>query len=112
LKAIETFKTAYVKDAGTLRVAAGLAKSVPPKVLTALLGELSVVVTENPGGANPCEPQEPYQDVSLSVVTLDRTYDAKTETEGVKPRRREIDIGGFRVIKRTGEVERMRICTE
>src|SRR4051794_12059934 len=44
LKAIKTYKAAYVKDAGALRVAPILARSVPPKVLTALLGELSVEV--------------------------------------------------------------------
>jgi hypothetical protein len=112
LKAIKTYKTAYLKDAGTLRLGPAFAKSVPPKVLAALLGELSIVVTDRPGANNPCEPQEPYQDVSVSVVTIDRTYDEKTETDGFKPRRAELDIGGFRVIKRTGEIERMRICAE
>jgi hypothetical protein len=102
LKTIKTYKNAYVKDAGDLRVAPAFAKSVPPKVLTALLGELSVVVKDEPGGTNPCEPQEPYQDVSLSVVT----------TDGDKPRRVDLDVGGFWVIKRTGAIERMRACTE
>jgi len=112
LKAIETYKTAYVKEAGTLRAGLAFARSVPPKVLAALLGELSVVVTNRPGGTNPCEPQEPYQDVTVSVVSLDRTADQKTEVEGFKPRRVLLDIGGFWVIKRTGEVERMRLCAE
>jgi hypothetical protein len=106
------YKTAYVKEAGDLRLGPAFAKSVPPKVLAALLGELSIVVKDEPGGKNPCEPQEPYQDVSLSVVTVDRTYDDKTETEGFKPRRSNLDIGGFWVIKRTGEIERMRVCAE
>lgn len=112
LKAIRTYKAAYVKEAGTLRIAPTLAKSVSPKVLAALLGELSVVVTDRPGGTNPCEPQEPYQDVAVSVVTLDRTIDPKTDVDGFKPRRANLDIGGFWVIKRTGEIERMRICAE
>jgi hypothetical protein len=112
LKAIKRYKTAYVKDAGTLRVAPVLDRSVPPKVLAALLGELSVVVTDRPGGKNPCEPQEPYQDVVVSVVTLDRTVDPKTEEDGFKARRTSLDMGGFWVIKRTGEVERMRVCAE
>lgn len=112
LKTNNAYKAAYVKDAGTLRVAPSFAKSVPPKVLAALLGELSVVVTDRRGGANPCEPQEPYQDVEVSVVTLDRTVDSKTDAEGFKPRRVTLDLGGFWVIKRTGEVERMRICAE
>src|SRR4051794_27582862 len=42
LKAVRTYKAAYVKEAGTLRVGPALARSVSPKVLTALLGELSV----------------------------------------------------------------------
>jgi hypothetical protein len=112
LKTIKTYKTAYVKDAGTLRVPPAFGRSVPPKVLAALLGELSVVVTDRPGGTNPCEPQEPYQDVAVSVASLDRTADVKTEVEGFKPRRVDLDIGGFWVIKRTGEVQRMRICAE
>jgi hypothetical protein len=112
LKAIKTYKTAYVKDAGALRVAPALARSVPPKILTALLGELSVEVTDRAGGSNPCEPQEPYQSVSVSVVTVDRTYSKAKDTEGFKPRRVDLDIGGFWVIKRTGEVERMRVCAE
>jgi hypothetical protein len=89
-----------------------LVKSIPPNVLAALLGELSITATDMPGGGNPCEPQEPYQDVSISVMTLDRTYNEKTETDGVKPRRVNLDIGGFWVIKRTGEIERMRVCAE
>jgi len=80
--------------------------------LFALLGELSIAVTPRSGGSNPCEPQEPYQQLSVSVVTLDRTYDEKTETDGTKPRRLELDIGGFWVITRTGEIERMRVCAE
>jgi hypothetical protein len=112
LKDEGTSKGAYVKDAGTLRVVPALAKAVPPKVLTALLGELSVVVTDKPGEENPCEPQEPYQEVSVTTVTLDRTYDAAKGTEGFKPRRVDLDLGGFWVIKRTGEIKRMRVCTE
>jgi hypothetical protein len=112
LKATKGYKGAYVKDGGTLRLPPSLVKSVSPKVLAGLLGELSITATDRPGGSNPCEPQEPYQDVSLSVVTLDRTYNEKTETDGVKPRRVNLDIGGFWVIKRTGEIERMRVCTE
>jgi len=112
LKSSKTYRAAYVKDAGALHVAAGLARSVPPKVLTALLGELSVDVTDRAGGTDPCEPPEPYQAVSVSVVTLDRTYDKAKDTEGFKPRRVDLDIGGFWIIKRTGEIERMRVCAE
>jgi hypothetical protein len=112
LTAIKTYKSAYVKEGGTVRIPPALANSIPPKVLAALLGELSVVVTDRPGATNPCEPQEPYQEVTLSVVTLDRTIDPKTDADGFKARRVALEIGGFSVIKRTGEVERMRICAE
>ncbi len=112
LKQIKTYKAAYVRDAGMLRLPTTVAKSVPPKVLAALLGELSIAITDKPGGSNPCEPQEPYQDVTVSTATLDRTYNDKTGTEGVKPRRLELDLGGFWVIKSTGEIERMRVCAE
>jgi len=101
-----------VKEAGAVRIPPGLGNSVSPKVLAALLGELSVVVTDRPGATNPCEPQEPYQEVAVSVVTLDRTIDPKTDADGFKARRVNLDIGGFRVLKRTGEVERVRICAE
>ncbi len=50
--------------------------------------------------------------MTVSVATLDRTYNDKTNTDGTKARRLELDIGGFWVIKSTGEIERMRICTE
>jgi hypothetical protein len=112
LKRIKTYKGAYVKEAGAVRIPPGLGNSVSPKVLAALLGELSVVVTDRPGATNPCEPQEPYQEVAVSVVTLDRTIDPKTDADGFKARRVNLDIGGFRVLKRTGEVERVRICAE
>jgi hypothetical protein len=112
LKGAKAYKSAYVKDAGSLRLGPAFAKAVPPKVLAAMLGELSISVTDKRGGSNPCEPQEPYQDVTVSMVTVDRTYDDKTETEGFKPRRVELEIGGFWVIKRTGEIERMRVCAE
>jgi len=112
LKVIKTYKAAYVKDAGALRIAPFLARSVPSKVLTALLGELSVEVTDRPGASNPCEPQEPFQAVSVSVVTVDRTYNKAKDTEGFKTRRVDLDVGGFWVIKRTGEIERMRVCAE
>jgi hypothetical protein len=46
------------------------------------------------------------------LVTLDRTYNDQTQTDGVKARRVNLDIGGFWVIKRTGEIERMRVCAE
>jgi hypothetical protein len=112
LKKTKTYSSAYVKDAGTLRLAANLTGSGSPKVLAALLGELSITLKDMPGGGDPCEPDEPYQEVSVSVVTLDRTGSPESDKEGFKPRRVTLDIGELRVIKRTGEIARMRICAE
>lgn len=112
LKADSGFKAAYVKDAGSLRLPAALVKSVPPKVLAALLGELSITVTDMPGDGNPCAPQEPYQNVSVTLATIERTYDAKADKAGFRPQRVDVGLGGFWIIKRTGEIERMRICAE
>jgi hypothetical protein len=111
LKKSKKYKSAYVRDGGVLRLV-GDALGMPSKVLAALLGELSVDIKDMPGGANPCEPGEPYQDISLSFMTLDRTRNPISEAEGFKPRRAAIDIGGFWIIKRTGEIERMRVCAE
>ena len=113
LKQIKKYATAYVKDAGDLRFPMNLVPgSVRGQVLAALLGELSIRTSDHPGAANPCEPQEPYQDVSISFVSLDRTYDDRTGRDGVAPRRLDLDLGGFWLIKRTGEIQRMRVCAE
>jgi hypothetical protein len=112
MKTGESYKSAYVKDAGDLKRPAGLVKDVPPKVLAALLGEVSISVVDRPASDNGCDPGEPYQEVVLSYVTLEKTYDHKTGTVDGKPKRSDLDIGGFWVIKSTGEIERMRICTE
>jgi len=107
-----SYPGAYVKDAGTLQLPANLAGAVSPSVVAALLGELSITTQDMPGGANPCEPQEPYQRVSVTRVTLDRAPDPMADPGGTTPRRVEIDLGGFWVLKRTGEIDRMRICLE
>jgi hypothetical protein len=107
------YKGAYVKDAGDLRLPLAVSKNVPLKALAALLGELSISVKDIAGKEDsPCEPQEPYQEITLSFVTLDKTFDEKTGNVDGKPRREELDIGGFWIIKSTGEILRMRICTE
>jgi hypothetical protein len=105
-------RSAYVKDAGALRLPAALTRSVPPALLAALLGELSIKVKDRPGGENPCEPDEPYQELLVSIVTEEHTYDQKTGKDGTKPSRVTLDLGSFSLIKRTGEVQRMRICLE
>ncbi len=111
LKKIKTYKSAYVKDAGVLRFPSNIAGVASPKILAALLGELSVSVKEMAGAEGGCEPDEPYQEVTWSFVTLDRVDSEKFGVD-VKARRVNLDIGAFWVIKRTGEIERMRVCAE
>jgi hypothetical protein len=103
----------YVKNAGSINIEVKIGnKALSPQMLAALLGELRIEVSENKGGSNPCEPQEPYKLISLSYVTVARGYDEKKDKETREPRDVELDVGAFREIKKTGEVNRMRICTE
>ena len=104
---------AYVKDAGKplLPVNIGSA-SLRPQLFAALLGELSIDVTEHPGGEHPCEPEEPYQDVQISFVDLTRPVDEKSGSVMVEAERRTVEVGAFWIIKRTGEIDRMRRCYE
>jgi hypothetical protein len=78
-------------------------------VFTALLGELTVDVEDRPGSTSPCEPQEPYQRVEVGVVGLGL---AKGEEGALEAVPQPLPLGGFFVIKRTGEVQRLRICVE
>jgi len=104
---------AYVKDAGKPRLGGNLGSAaLRPQLLAALLGELSVEVTDHPGGGNPCEPQEPYQEVQISFVDLARSMDDKSNKVREEAKRKEVDVGAFRIIKRTGEIDRMRQCFE
>jgi hypothetical protein len=98
---------AYVKDAGAIRIGALFGGSSTPAIAAALLGELQVTLTERPGGADGCEPQEPYVQVQLSVMSLLATEDRK-----VKGVHRNIDLGSVTVIKRAGEIRHMRLCLE
>lgn len=103
------YREAYVKDAGKLQLSAALAGNTPSGVLAALLGELTVTLEERPGGEHPCEPEEPYLEATLSYVSVSRGgEDGRTLESVVKP----LDIGQLAIIKRTGEVQRMRICLE
>jgi hypothetical protein len=106
------YKGAYVKDAGELKNPTSALRGIPPKVIAALLGEVSISVVDKPAADNGCEPGEPYQEVSLSYVTLEKTFNDKTGAVDGKPQRSDLDIGGFWIMKSTGEIERMRICTE
>ncbi len=103
----------YLKDAGKPRLGGNLGSaSLRPQLLAALLGELSVEVTDRPGGENPCEPQEPYQEVQISFIDLTRTMDASSNTVREATQRRDVDAAAFWIIKRTGEIDRMRACFE
>jgi len=101
---------ATVKDAGETRLPLRLGNGkVPPAVFTALLGELTVDVEDRPGSASPCEPQEPYQRVEVHIMGLDNKGGKSAALEVVP---QSLKLGGFFVIKRTGEVQRLRICVE
>ena len=81
-------------------------------MIAALLGEIRIDVLEAKGGSNPCEPQEPYKNISLSYVTVARAWDEKKKEILFKPKEVRLDTGASREIKRTGQIYRMRICTE
>jgi hypothetical protein len=104
---------AYVKDAGKPRLPVDIGSpSLRPQLLAALLGELSIEVTDHPGGEHPCEPEEPYQAVRLSFVDLTRSVDDKPDSVRVEAERRDVEVGAFWIIRRTGEIDRMRQCYE
>lgn len=81
-------------------------------MVAALLGEIRIDVKEGKGGSHPCEPEEPYKELSLSFVTIDRAPDGKKDQIIFKPQDVELEVGAFWEIKRTGQIERMRICAE
>lgn len=113
LQSYSNFKSSYVRDAGNLNIEIKIGnKAINPQVLAALLGELRIDVTENAGGSNPCEPQGPYSSISLSYVTAERGIDEKKNKETEQPKDVKLEIGGFWQMKDTGEIGRMRICTE
>lgn len=110
LQSSTSHRGAFVKDAGKLNLA-GLTPSGPlTAVVQALIGEIQVRLVEQPGGSNPCEPQEPYLDVELTIMTAE----GRPTSHGVDaaPKPRTLDLDGFWIIKRTGEIDRMRICLE
>jgi hypothetical protein len=103
----------YVRNAGGINIEIKIGnKALSPQMLAALLGELRIDVSENKGGSDPCEPQESYKLISLSYVTVARGYDEKKDKETYKPKDIELEVGAFREINKTGEVDRMRICSE
>ncbi len=108
LKQTGGLRDTYVKDAGQSKLPGNIGETMLNfAVLTAILGEIEIDVSDHRGGDNPCEPQEAYQAVHLSYVGLDRQSAGK-----FSPKREEIKLGGFWIIKRTGEIDRMRVCAE
>lgn len=107
------YKGSYVKNAETINIQVKIGnKALSPQMLAAILGELRIDVTEHKGGSNPCEPQEPYRALSFSYVTIAREYDEKKDKLLFNPKDVPIDVGEFWEIKNTGQIDRMRICTE
>src|SRR5713226_4838181 len=97
--------TDFYKHAGKPRLGGNLGSpALRPQLLVALLCELSVEVAEHAGGEDPCEPQEPYQEVRISFVDLSRTMDDGSSKAREEAKRRDVDVGAFRIIKRTGEI--------
>jgi hypothetical protein len=107
LQSDKRYPGAYVKDAGEIRISALFGGKSTPAIAAALLGELHVTLTEHPGGANPCVPQDPYVDVQLSFMSLERNADGTGQAV-----LRKIDLGSLTIIKRTGEIQHMRVCWE
>src|SRR4030095_11920117 len=69
------------------RLPQGLVDRLSPATVAALLGEILLDVESHPGGADPCEPQEPYEELRLSYVTVNRSYDDATgKVSGVSER--------------------------
>lgn len=113
LERFAIFAGSYVRNAGNINIEIKIGnKELSPQMLAALLGELRIDVSENAGGNGPCEPQEPYKAISLSYVTVERASDMKNGKVTDRPKDVKLDIGGLWQLKRSGAVDRMRICTE
>ena len=102
---------AYAKDAGAPLVPM-LGGNLDGPVVAALLGELSVDVSRHPGARNPCEPQEPYRELTLTWAGIEPGVDPSTGARVMNPKRQVVPFGGFWVIESTGAIERMRVCLE
>jgi hypothetical protein len=103
----------YVKNAGNINIEVKLGNiGLSPQMIAALLGEIRIDVREGKGGSQPCEPEEPYKELSLSYMTVERELDRKKDQVVFKPGDVELDAGAFWEIKRTGEIKHMRVCAE
>jgi hypothetical protein len=106
------YQSARIIEAGkcVLELVGGV--KIKPQILATLLGEIAVNITEQSGGANPCEPQEPFYEINLSYMGAERKWNEKTQEDSIAPGSVDVDVKGFWIIKRTDAIERMRICTE
>ncbi len=112
LKINQHFKKSYVKDAGEMSIdLAALKLELSPVALAALLGEVRVLVKNEPASESPCSPQEENKSFSLQYFTVDRNIDAKGNMSFV-PKDVNLDIGSFAQINHSGEIQRMRLCAE
>ena len=102
-------KGVKLKHAGEAFTLPGL--DVDPNVLVALLGEVSIKTEWHKGGESPCEPQEPYQEVTLEWSSVQPQLDPAGNVS-VQTVREDAGLQGFWVLQSTGAVERMRACLE
>lgn len=101
---------AYLKDAGdSILAPAAASRNLPGGILEALLGELHVEAEDRPGGANPCEPQQPYRRITVSWMRPQRGGPDGTQVTAVP---QPLELGLFAYRPDTGVVERMRACWE
>ncbi len=115
LKGLQTYlgyPDAYLRNAGEIRLPAGLSDEVPPAMIAALLGELRFGVEAHPGAENPCEPQQPYHRVELEWLAPGRGFDPQTDEAILTVGLRKVPFGGFWWIDATGVVQHMRACLE
>jgi len=107
------YPESYVKNAGAINIEVKIGnRALTPQMLAALLGEIRINVKESAGASNPCEPQEPYKELSLSYVTIERGDGGRTNQPLFKPKEVELEVGAFWEIKSTGQIDRMRVCAE
>jgi hypothetical protein len=112
LQSGDDYPDAYIRNAGQIRLRAGVSSGVPPAMVAALLGELEFEVEERAGAENPCEPQAPYHRVQLVWWEPSRSPDPETGAVRWSVMRNEVRFGGFWWIDASGVVEHMRACFE
>jgi len=108
LKGGENYKSAYIKNAGELIISEKISgTNIKPVIIAAMLGEIKIEIKKHRGGNGACVPQEPYNEIELSFISLNRSMSGKFTSV-----KRRVNIGGFWQIIRTGQIERMRVCAE